>query len=100
MSSWAIVSVLGLTLLMTGCAHSQPPARTSLFVRAAGYLPDISGSCPPSRVSPSGYRPFNFEAVGALSAFSLWAPFRHLRNKMRPRPSMSPNTDAFGGTRR
>jgi hypothetical protein len=71
---------------------SQPPVRTSLLVRAAGYLPDISGSCSPSRVSPRVYWCANFKAVAAFSAFSLWGPFRHLRNKMQQRPSISPTT--------
>ena len=70
------------------CFHSQPPVRTSLLVRAAGYLPDISASCPQSRVSPSVYWRFNFGTVGALSAFSLWAPFPNLRNKMRAAPKL------------
>ena len=75
---------------------SQLPVRTSLLVRAVGFSPDISDSCPPSRVSPSVYWRANFEALGAFSAFSLRAPFRHLRNKMQQRASSSPNTDAFG----
>ena len=81
---------------MSDCAHSQPPVRTSLLVRAAGFSPDISGSWAPSCVSPSVYWRANFEAVGAFSGFSLRALFRHLRNVMQQGASISSNADAFG----
>src|ERR1700730_14277421 len=75
---------------------SQPPVRTSLLVRAAGFSSDISGSCPGPCVSPNAYWRANFRAVGAFSVFSLRAPFWHLRNVMQQGASILSNTDAFG----